>query len=122
MSAATEALICPRCREATVRLILPTGHKKEYWVCLAARCSWDTPVTPRDASARTRMRNLINFNPDFAAAITSLQQPIHRCGKSIEGPKVARHVVAWRKSCQRVVKNEGDRCWQHGGPQTKEKN
>lgn len=35
------------------------------------------------------------------------------CGKTIEGPKVGKHVVAWRKQCGRLVKNDGDRCYQH---------
>ena len=35
------------------------------------------------------------------------------CGYTIDGPKVGRHVVAWRKHCQRVVRLEGTYCWQH---------
>jgi len=36
-----------------------------------------------------------------------------RCGATIDGPKYGRRVVAWRKQCQRIVKQPGDRCWQH---------
>lgn len=43
-------------------------------------------------------------------------KPVHYCGKAIDGPKVGRHVVAWRKWCRNRVKNEGDRCRFHGGP------
>lgn len=37
----------------------------------------------------------------------------HRCNATIEGPKVGRRVVAWRRYCQRKVKEPGTRCWQH---------
>jgi hypothetical protein len=40
-------------------------------------------------------------------------QPI--CGYTINGPHVARNVVMWIKQCGHIVKEEGQRCWQHGG-------
>ena len=39
--------------------------------------------------------------------------PIHRCGATINGPKVGRHVVLYRKQCRIIVKNEDNRCRFH---------
>jgi len=39
-------------------------------------------------------------------------QPI--CGATINGPKMGRNVVLWRKNCGNRVKNEGDHCRFHG--------
>jgi hypothetical protein len=44
------------------------------------------------------------------------KQPLY-CGANIEGPKVGRNVVLWRKSCRQRVKAVGDRCRFHGGPE-----
>ena len=48
-------------------------------------------------------------------------KPKYTCGKTIEGPKVGYRVVLWRKQCGHRVRNEGDRCWQHGGPRVKDR-
>ena len=39
-------------------------------------------------------------------------EPIY-CGATINGPKVGRHVVAWRKHCRQRVKAYGERCRFH---------
>ena len=41
-----------------------------------------------------------------------------RCGRRTpDGPKVGYRVVLYHgHPCKRFVKNEGDHCWQHGGP------
>lgn len=41
-------------------------------------------------------------------------KPIY-CGKDINGPKVGRRIVLWRKQCRQRVKAKGDRCRFHGG-------
>lgn len=38
---------------------------------------------------------------------------VHRCGKSIDGPKMGKHVVLWRKHCRNRVKGAGERCHLH---------
>ncbi len=47
--------------------------------------------------------------------MTDAAKPI--CGKTtLEGPKYGRIVAYHGHPCRRKVRNEGDRCWQHGGP------
>ena len=36
-----------------------------------------------------------------------------RCGKAIDGPKVGRHVVAWRNYCRNLTTHESGRCHLH---------
>lgn len=36
----------------------------------------------------------------------------NRCMAAIEGPRVSRRLVAWRRHCRRIVKGGGP-CWQH---------
>jgi hypothetical protein len=38
-----------------------------------------------------------------------------RCMYSIEGPKIGRHVVAWRKYCKNRTTHESGRCHLHRG-------
>jgi hypothetical protein len=36
-----------------------------------------------------------------------------RCNATIDGPKIARRVVAWRKYCQNKTRHESGRCHLH---------
>lgn len=40
-------------------------------------------------------------------------KPVYWCDAAIEGPKVGKHVVLWRKYCRNRVKEPGDRCRFH---------
>lgn len=43
------------------------------------------------------------------------KQQTVRCGASIEGPKIGKHVVLWRKQCGNKTQHVSGRCHLHRG-------
>lgn len=45
------------------------------------------------------------------------------CGEDLSEPTHrGSRIVKYHKSCMNVVKRQGDRCWQHGGPKPSDPN